>query len=517
LIVMTKKASSYSLSDLAGTWYSVTLATGPMAPWWERATWSFSADGSFTASQVRSNGQSSNVSGSCSLSSSGTVTVPGYSTFQGRLDAGKTVIAATDTWGDGTTTLSVMVKLAPGVGGAMISSSSPAPLATGCLRSAPVDITFSSPVLAASAQSHFSLLAQGTTPVAGSFSWPTPGLQMRFQPSSLLPAGTVMAVRLAPGIEGGDGRVRDWGESFTFTTATAPAAPTVPTAVTIAPTAPGPENLTATATGSTDANGDTVTYQYQWSKKTGTTWSAWGNTGQTLAASNVKIGEIWRVRARAYDGALYGPWKAGSSSVTIVSMAGVTPAPKTYNVPTTTCVFATFRWPVQQSTVTSRVQLKLGTTKVIPTVMTWVTAERKIKLRPRSALLPNTYYRINIDPGIQCTSGRVLGWGENYWFKTAPATTTAAVTVAATPTSSGAQFSLNLTSAATVHTVISNIAGRVIAELPERDLPAGVSSLLWNGMSNTGSKVPAGTYLVRVVANASEGTQTSAIAPLQIR
>lgn len=293
------------------------------------------------------------------------------------------------------------------------------------------------------------------------------------------------------------------------------AAPTTPTAVTIAPIAPGPEKLTATATGSTDANGDSLTYKYQWSKKIGATWSAWGCTGRTLAASNLSLGDIWRVRAQALDGTSGSPWKVGSS-VKIVNMAGVIPAPKTYNVPVTTSVFASFRWPVQQATVTGRVQLKLNT-KVIPTVMTWVTAEKKIKLRPKSPLLPNTYYRINIDPGITCTSGRVLGWGENYWFKTAPATTTAAVTVAAAPTAGGAELTVNLTSAATVRTVISNIAGRAVAELPERDLPAGMSSLLWNGKSNTGSKVPAGTYLVRVVATGSEGTQTAAVAPLQIR
>ncbi|MEN6544495.1 MAG: Ig-like domain-containing protein, partial [Armatimonadia bacterium] len=284
-----------------------------------------------------------------------------------------------------------------------------------------------------------------------------------------------------------------------------------------APTTPGPEKLTATATGSTDADGDPITYKYQWSKKAGTTWTAWAYDGRTLPAGTAKIGEIWRVRTRAYDGTDYSGWKGGSSSVTIVSMAGVTPAPKTYNVPVTSCVFVSFRWPVQQSSVTSRVQLKLGTTTVVSTSMTWVTAERKIKLRPRSALLPNTYYRINIDPGIQCTSGRVLGWGENYWFKTAPATTTAAVSVAASPTAAGAQFTVNLTSVATVRTMISNIAGRVIAELPERDLPSGVSSLLWNGRSNSGTKVPAGAYLVRVEAKGEEGQQVSAVAPLHVR
>ncbi|MEN6644398.1 MAG: FlgD immunoglobulin-like domain containing protein, partial [Armatimonadia bacterium] len=281
--------------------------------------------------------------------------------------------------------------------------------------------------------------------------------------------------------------------------------PTTPTTVTITPSAPGREPLTGTATGSTVANGDTLTYQYQWSKKTGTSWGAFGYTGRTLAAANVKVGDIWRVRARAFDGALYSAWKGGSS-VKIVTMAGVLPAHKTYNVPVTSPVFISFRWPVQQSTATARVRLRVGITTV-KTTMTWATANRKIKLRPASNLAPNTYYHVIIDPGIVCVGGRVLNWSEDYWFKTAPAATVAAVSVAAAPTASGAQVTVNLSSAATVRTVICNIAGRVVAELSERDLPAGLSTLVWNGKGSSGTKVPAGTYLVRVDAMGAEGTQ----------
>ncbi|MEN6640866.1 MAG: Ig-like domain-containing protein, partial [Armatimonadia bacterium] len=292
--------------------------------------------------------------------------------------------------------------------------------------------------------------------------------------------------------------------------------PSKPVSLTITPTAPGHEPLTAHATGGTDADGDSLTYQYQWSKKRPDgRWEGFTYTGETLPASSVHAGETWGVRARAYDGTAYSPWN--SACVTVTNMAGVTPAPKTYNVPVTTSVFASFRWPVKQSTVTTRVQLKLGTTKVIPTVMTWVTAERKVKLRPKSPLLPNTYYRINIDPGIVCTSGRVLGWGENYWFKTAPAATASTVSLSAAATSAGADLKVSLTSAATVRTAICNIAGRVVAELPERALPAGVTSLAWTGRSSTGTKVPPGMYLVRVTACAADGQRTDTVAPLMLR
>ncbi|MEN6402817.1 MAG: S8 family serine peptidase, partial [Armatimonadia bacterium] len=293
-------------------------------------------------------------------------------------------------------------------------------------------------------------------------------------------------------------------------------APTAPTTVTISPYMPGREDMKATASGAADLNQDTLTYQYQWSKKgTDGAWEGWIYKGDTLAGAYVRVNEIWGVRARAYDGSVYGPWKLVATR--IYNMAGVTPAPNTYGVAVTTSVFVSFRWPVQQSTVTTRVQLKLGTTKVIPTVMTWATAERKVKLRPKTALLPNTYYRINIDPGIVCTSGRVLGWGENYWFKTAAATTTASVSVAAAPTAAGAQVTVNLSAAATVRTVICNLAGRVVAELAERDLPAGVNSLVWNGRGNNGTRVPAGSYLVRVEAKGAEGQLTSAMVAVQMR
>ncbi|MEN6544494.1 MAG: hypothetical protein ABFE07_00460, partial [Armatimonadia bacterium] len=127
-----------------------------------------------------------------------------------------------------------------------------------------------------------------------------------------------------------------------FVRDTANVRPTPPTAVTIVPAAPGPEDLWGTATGATGGEGAGLTYKYQWSKKKADgTWDAWGRTGQKLAAANVMIGDTWRVRAQAFDGTLGSAWKIGST-VTIVSMAGVTPAPKTYNVPVTASVFASF-------------------------------------------------------------------------------------------------------------------------------------------------------------------------------
>lgn len=108
-------AAAYQQGDLQGTWESNGLASGPGAPWWERAHVTIAADGSFTASTTESNGGGDTFQGSFSLSSAGIVTVPGSSTFRGVLDAGKTVMATTDTWSSGspgTTEMKVVVKTA---------------------------------------------------------------------------------------------------------------------------------------------------------------------------------------------------------------------------------------------------------------------------------------------------------------------------------------------------------------------------------------------------------------------
>ncbi|MEN6548514.1 MAG: right-handed parallel beta-helix repeat-containing protein [Armatimonadia bacterium] len=99
--------------------------------------------------------------------------------------------------------------------------------------------------------------------------------------------------------------------------------PTAPTGVSITPSgSTGVDtDLTALATGSTASNGSTATYQYQWAKSTdgGTTWGAWGNTGATLAKSNLADGQVWKAHARAtVDNANYSAWTE-SATVTITT------------------------------------------------------------------------------------------------------------------------------------------------------------------------------------------------------
>lgn len=98
-------------------------------------------------------------------------------------------------------------------------------------------------------------------------------------------------------------------------------APSAPTSVAVTPARPTTAStLTAAASGGTDPDGQTVTYEYKWEKCTdGSTWLA-GPTGSPLSADNTARGEKWRAQARSSDGTAFSSWVT-SNTVTIVNAA----------------------------------------------------------------------------------------------------------------------------------------------------------------------------------------------------
>lgn len=92
--------------------------------------------------------------------------------------------------------------------------------------------------------------------------------------------------------------------------------PTAPTTATISPALPRDnQQLTGTASGSTDADGATLTYQLKWwSSPDGSTWTA-RRVGATLSSTMTTVGQHWRLTARAFDGRSYGPWRQSAPVV----------------------------------------------------------------------------------------------------------------------------------------------------------------------------------------------------------
>lgn len=89
--------------------------------------------------------------------------------------------------------------------------------------------------------------------------------------------------------------------------------------------------------------------------------------------------------------------------------------------------------------------------------------------------------------------------------------------MAATPTGGGAMITYAVSGPAEVTVEVLNIAGRLIKRFPARTVEGGVQeTVAWNGMSDRGSAVPSGRYLVRLTALAADGQTVQAIRPFSI-
>jgi flagellar hook assembly protein FlgD len=55
-----------------------------------------------------------------------------------------------------------------------------------------------------------------------------------------------------------------------------------------------------------------------------------------------------------------------------------------------------------------------------------------------------------------------------------------------------------------------------VAQVAAGQLDAGSHTVLWNALGTTGTRVPAGTYVVQVVAQAGDGSRTTAMAVLKL-
>ncbi len=87
----------------------------------------------------------------------------------------------------------------------------------------------------------------------------------------------------------------------------------------------------------------------------------------------------------------------------------------------------------------------------------------------------------------------------------------------AQPTAIGGQLSFSLSAGGAVTAEVLNIAGRPIRTIVEdRQMPAGLNTLLWDGRSNQGLAVPNGTYLIRLTTRTEGGAQARGLTTLQV-
>jgi hypothetical protein len=87
----------------------------------------------------------------------------------------------------------------------------------------------------------------------------------------------------------------------------------------------------------------------------------------------------------------------------------------------------------------------------------------------------------------------------------------------ALPTAGGAQIVFTLSDTTYVSVDIVNVAGRPVRTIwSRRGLLAGVNTLLWDGRSAAGTKVPSGVYLVQIAAHGPQGSASHAVTTLRL-
>ncbi|NPV49451.1 MAG: hypothetical protein HPY69_21110 [Armatimonadetes bacterium] len=289
--------------------------------------------------------------------------------------------------------------------------------------------------------------------------------------------------------------------------------PTAPTKLTVKPLpAYDDTDLTANASGATDADGDALSYRYQWwkSEDGGTTFSK-GPAAKVLKNSETIVGEIWKVQAWAYDG-IARSLRIYSAEVPIVhpntkptTPTSVVITPKNPTDDDELKATATGATDADGDTLVYRYQWQKSNDGT-----TWTNGPAK-RFLPASETSVGEWWRCQ----ARAYDGTAVGP-----IKTSAKVqirTGSASALALTATAQGGDVSqvvVSLSAAANVRATITNLAGIVVAELPARDLAAGISTLSWNGVGTSGSKVPGGVYLVRVTAATADGSQTSVLAPL---
>jgi len=282
-----------------------------------------------------------------------------------------------------------------------------------------------------------------------------------------------------------------------------PGAPTV----SITPAHPTTDNkLHCEVSESTDPDGDSLTYRYQWYKngviRPVRTWP-------NIAAWRTSPGDEWRCVVTPTDGMEDGP----TAEATVVINRPPT-APTVTITPASPATDDTLHCDASASTdadgdsVTYRYQwYKNGVirpARIWPNVAAWRTS-------------PGDEWRCVVTP----TDGKEDGpTGEDTVTiegSSAVAETLAVSGLVAQPTAAGAQMVFTLSADANVIAEVMNIAGRSVrVVLSERPMASGTNTLVWDGRNSAGLKVPAGTYIVRVRAADAAGAQSQALRTLQV-
>lgn len=142
-----------------------------------------------------------------------------------------------------------------------------------------------------------------------------------------------------------------------------------------------------------------------------------------------------------------------------------------------------------------------------------------------SDLVGTVPFSISGDVERRLWLGTTSGHTEVNWIKVIPRTypagtsgTLALTGLSSAPTAAGAQLTFSLSADAAVDARVLNLAGRPVGTIcRNRPCAAGLTSLVWNAMSDRGLRAPNGAYLIEVGARGAEGQQVRQVTTVQLR
>lgn len=143
------------------------------------------------------------------------------------------------------------------------------------------------------------------------------------------------------------------------------------------------------------------------------------------------------------------------------------------------------------------------------------TRVKQARILPAGLTQPNRWYRfeVHVWDGYDFSQ-----WVVSTSVKVRAQAALPALTATAQQAPNGTiAISVTLTGAAVVGGELCNLAGRTVAALPARELPAGSSTIVLNALSARGTKLPAGQYLMRLTARTRQGQAASLLVPLSLR
>lgn len=212
-----------------------------------------------------------------------------------------------------------------------------------------------------------------------------------------------------------------WRSSATVTIADAQHAPTAPTIYefTVGNPVEG-DDLTTYVSGSTDADGDTITYQYQWKRSVYGTWGAWQDGTATLAGSAVSGPGDYKFQVRATDGTLNSPW-VECAPINVASIIESTvPADNAHGNGRWAGFSVVLSKPMNQAEVESHLHLNAGAGEgpAVPGIVLWTVPQLKFRYKLNAPLAESTQYSVNLDGGIHRADGKVVAGAHGFIFFT---------------------------------------------------------------------------------------------------